>query len=165
NSRTASWWKAAMPASRKPPFLPAAAPATLPASMPTTSTPCSSSSLTAARPEPPNPTTHTSARKAPSKAGKSSAEPSSHTGTLSIRSRSSHAHWLLSCHVPHQQPRGFILSNLRLVMTHRLQPVPRCQEGEVMPYDRASDLPDSVRNVLPAHAQDIYKEAFNSAWD
>ncbi|QUI99353.1 ChaB family protein [Salmonella enterica subsp. enterica] len=23
-----------------------------------------------------------------------------------------------------------------------------------------SDLPDNVRNVLPAHAQDIYKEAF-----
>jgi len=34
-----------------------------------------------------------------------------------------------------------------------------------MPYDRKSDLPDSVRNTLPSHAQDIYKEAFNSAWD
>jgi len=34
-----------------------------------------------------------------------------------------------------------------------------------MPYTKRSDLPDSVRNVLPDHAQDIYKEAFNSAWD
>ncbi|KAA8729632.1 cation transport regulator [Ewingella americana] len=34
-----------------------------------------------------------------------------------------------------------------------------------MPYDNRSSLPDSVRNVLPPHAQDIYKEAFNSAWD
>jgi len=33
-----------------------------------------------------------------------------------------------------------------------------------MPYDNRSSLPDSVRNVLPPHAQDIYKEAFNSAW-
>ncbi len=28
-----------------------------------------------------------------------------------------------------------------------------------------SDLPESVKHVLPSHAQDIYKEAFNSAWD
>ncbi len=34
-----------------------------------------------------------------------------------------------------------------------------------MPYDRKSDLPDSVRDNLPAHAQDIYKEAFNSAFE
>ncbi|MGI8644145.1 MAG: ChaB family protein [Thermomicrobiales bacterium] len=34
-----------------------------------------------------------------------------------------------------------------------------------MPYDKKSDLPDSVRDNLPSHAQDIYKEAFNSAWD
>lgn len=34
-----------------------------------------------------------------------------------------------------------------------------------MPYDNRSDLPESLRNNLPAHAQDIYKEAFNSAWD
>jgi len=32
-----------------------------------------------------------------------------------------------------------------------------------MPYESTSDLPDNVRNVLPAHAQDIFKEAFNSA--
>lgn len=34
-----------------------------------------------------------------------------------------------------------------------------------MPYDTISQLPDSVRDNLPRHAQDIYKEAFNSAWD
>lgn len=34
-----------------------------------------------------------------------------------------------------------------------------------MPYERKSDLPDSVKDNLPAHAQDIYKEAFNSAYD
>lgn len=34
-----------------------------------------------------------------------------------------------------------------------------------MPYKNREDLPDNVRNVLPAHAQDIYKESFNSAWD
>lgn len=34
-----------------------------------------------------------------------------------------------------------------------------------MPYSSRSSLPDSVKHVLPAHAQDIYQEAFNSAWD
>jgi cation transport regulator len=34
-----------------------------------------------------------------------------------------------------------------------------------MPYKSLSDLPDSVRDNLPRHAQEIYKEAFNSAWD
>lgn len=34
-----------------------------------------------------------------------------------------------------------------------------------MPYSNREDLPESVRHVLPAHAQDIYKEAFNHAWD
>lgn len=34
-----------------------------------------------------------------------------------------------------------------------------------MPYKSTNELPDSVKNVLPAHAQDIYKEAFNNAWD
>lgn len=34
-----------------------------------------------------------------------------------------------------------------------------------MPYKTRKDLPDSVRGVLPAHAQDIYMEAFNSAWE
>lgn len=34
-----------------------------------------------------------------------------------------------------------------------------------MPYKTLTDLPDSVRDNLPKHAQEIYKEAFNSAWD
>jgi cation transport regulator len=33
-----------------------------------------------------------------------------------------------------------------------------------MPYRDNSDLPPPVRDHLPAHAQDIYREAFNSAW-
>jgi len=34
-----------------------------------------------------------------------------------------------------------------------------------MPYDTRRELPESVQNSLPKRAQDIYKEAFNSAWD
>lgn len=34
-----------------------------------------------------------------------------------------------------------------------------------MPYSQNADLPSNVTNVLPSHAQDIYREAFNSAWD
>ena len=34
-----------------------------------------------------------------------------------------------------------------------------------MPYHSRADLPAGVRDNLPVHAQDIYKEAFNSAWD
>ncbi len=34
-----------------------------------------------------------------------------------------------------------------------------------MPYDKLTDLPDSVKNNLPKHAQEIYKEAYNSAWE
>lgn len=34
-----------------------------------------------------------------------------------------------------------------------------------MPYDSKSDLPDSVTDNLPDHAQEIFKEAYNSAWD
>ena len=34
-----------------------------------------------------------------------------------------------------------------------------------MPYSSISELPESVRNVLQKHAQEIYKEAFNSAYD
>ncbi len=32
-----------------------------------------------------------------------------------------------------------------------------------MPYQKDSDLPDSVKDHLPKHAQDIYRKAFNSA--
>lgn len=34
-----------------------------------------------------------------------------------------------------------------------------------MPYQHNSDLPDSVRSNLPEHGQEIYRKAFNSAWD
>ena len=34
-----------------------------------------------------------------------------------------------------------------------------------MPYKTKKDLPDSVKDNLPEHAQEIYKEAYNSAWD
>ncbi|MGB4762030.1 MAG: putative cation transport regulator ChaB [Candidatus Saccharimonas sp.] len=34
-----------------------------------------------------------------------------------------------------------------------------------MPFNSNADLPDSVQNVLPTHAQDIYREAFNNAYD
>lgn len=34
-----------------------------------------------------------------------------------------------------------------------------------MPYDRLSELPDSVRDNLPKHAQEIYRAAYNNAWD
>lgn len=34
-----------------------------------------------------------------------------------------------------------------------------------MPYSKLTDLPDQVRNNLPKHAQEIYKEAFNNAWE
>ena len=33
-----------------------------------------------------------------------------------------------------------------------------------MPYSSRSDLPESVRDALPEHAQDIYRKAFNSAY-
>lgn len=34
-----------------------------------------------------------------------------------------------------------------------------------MPYYTNDELPASVRNHLPEHAQAIYREAFNHAWD
>lgn len=34
-----------------------------------------------------------------------------------------------------------------------------------MPYADNSELPESVTKHLPAHAQDIYRAAFNAAWD
>jgi cation transport regulator len=33
-----------------------------------------------------------------------------------------------------------------------------------MPYASNEDLPPSVRKHLPDHAQDIYRSAFNHAW-
>jgi cation transport regulator len=34
-----------------------------------------------------------------------------------------------------------------------------------MPYRTNHDLPPAVRNHLPGHAQDIFREAFNSAYE
>lgn len=35
----------------------------------------------------------------------------------------------------------------------------------IMPYKTLSALPESIRNHLPKHAQEIYLAAFNNAWD
>jgi cation transport regulator len=34
-----------------------------------------------------------------------------------------------------------------------------------MPYDSNDDLPEDVQDALPQHAQEIYREAYNSAWE
>ncbi len=34
-----------------------------------------------------------------------------------------------------------------------------------MPYKKLTDLPDSVKDNLPKHAQEIYLKAYNSAWE
>ena len=34
-----------------------------------------------------------------------------------------------------------------------------------MPYASINELPEPVQHVLPTHAQEIYKEAFNSAYE
>ena len=34
-----------------------------------------------------------------------------------------------------------------------------------MPYDNIDELPDSVKKTLPGHAREIYRAAFNNAWD
>lgn len=34
-----------------------------------------------------------------------------------------------------------------------------------MPYSKETDLPESVINNLPEHAQTIYMKAFNNAWE
>jgi cation transport regulator len=34
-----------------------------------------------------------------------------------------------------------------------------------MPYRNNSELPEMVRNNLPEHGQDIYRKAFNNAWE
>lgn len=34
-----------------------------------------------------------------------------------------------------------------------------------MPYKNISDLPEKVQDNLPTHAQEIYKEAFNHAYE
>ena len=34
-----------------------------------------------------------------------------------------------------------------------------------MPYQKLDDLPDSVKNHLPTHAQEIFRAAFNHAYE
>ncbi len=34
-----------------------------------------------------------------------------------------------------------------------------------MPYKEVADLPKSVRDNLPKHAQEIYQAAYNNAWE
>lgn len=34
-----------------------------------------------------------------------------------------------------------------------------------MPYKKISDLPESVQDSLPTHAQEIYRAAYNSAYE
>jgi cation transport regulator len=39
-------------------------------------------------------------------------------------------------------------------------------EGEsLMPYKTNTELPEQVKSHLPQHAQDIYRETFNHAWE
>jgi cation transport regulator len=34
-----------------------------------------------------------------------------------------------------------------------------------MPYQKTSELPEAVRDHLPAHAQDIFLNVYNNAWN
>ncbi len=34
-----------------------------------------------------------------------------------------------------------------------------------MPYKTNKDLPEAVKSNLPAHAQEIWRKAYDSAWD
>lgn len=34
-----------------------------------------------------------------------------------------------------------------------------------MPYNKLSELPEQVKNSLPVHGQEIYRAAYNNAWD
>lgn len=34
-----------------------------------------------------------------------------------------------------------------------------------MPYNKKSELPDQVKDNLPSAALDIFKEAYNNAWE
>jgi cation transport regulator len=69
--------------------------------------------------------------------------------------------WISNDGVDHRSKRRYIYNNIN-VHTHWLRWL--CEEVE-MPYKRVNDLPESVRDNVPKHAQEIYLEAFNSAWD
>jgi hypothetical protein len=49
----------------------------------------------------------------------------------------------------------------RRIRAHDTEPM----RGGTVPYDKTNDLPESVRGALPPHAQEIYRSAFNNAWD
>jgi cation transport regulator len=34
-----------------------------------------------------------------------------------------------------------------------------------MPYIKITELPEAVKNTLPKHALEIYRAAYNNAWD
>lgn len=38
------------------------------------------------------------------------------------------------------------------------------EQVSTMPYASNAQLPDAVRNHLPEHAQDVFREAFDHAW-
>ena len=52
-----------------------------------------------------------------------------------------------------------------IVFLRRILRVEHVTKEGTMPYKRNSDLPESVQKVLPGHAQDIYREVFNNAYD
>jgi cation transport regulator len=43
------------------------------------------------------------------------------------------------------------------------EPKASIKEDESMPYEKLTDLPDSVSDNLPKRAQEIYRAAYNSA--
>ena len=45
------------------------------------------------------------------------------------------------------------------------QQIQKRKVDDNMPYAQVRELQKGVKNSLPKHAQDIYKEAFNSAYD
>jgi cation transport regulator len=49
----------------------------------------------------------------------------------------------------------------RALASHTALSDPECR----MPYALNQDLPQSVRRHLPPHAQDIFRSAFNHAWE
>ena len=34
-----------------------------------------------------------------------------------------------------------------------------------MPYKKLDELPEQVKSVLPVHGQEIYRAAYNNAWE
>lgn len=52
-----------------------------------------------------------------------------------------------------------------MALVHPAGDVEKPQERVTMPYRTIEELPESVREHLPEHAQEIYRAAFNSAWE